>query len=365
MNGNGSNGTTGLFYAARPIISVDGQVESQLGDILLVDLLVEETTLGLFRCEARFTNWEPGAPTSFRFFDAQVLDFGKEFAVEMGRPNEVRKLFSGRIMGLEAQYPAGRAPELVVLAEDRFQDLRMTRRTRTFNDVSDADIVQQIASAQGLPAEVDVDGPQHKVITQLNQSDLAFLRERAAAVDAELWFEDNTLHFQARARRDAGTLHLSYGANLREFTVLADLAHQRTSVRVSGWDVENKEAIDEEANESTISGELAGLRSGSQLLEQALASRDERIVTATPLTRDEAAALAKAEYRRRARRFVSGSGVADGEADIRVGSQLEMSGLGPYFDGIYYVCRARHMFDLLDGHRTLFEVERPGMGNPA
>jgi hypothetical protein len=365
MNGNGSNGTAGLFYPARPIINVDGQVERDLGEILLVDLLVEETTLGLFRCEARFTNWEPGASSSFRFFNAQVFDFGKDFAVEMGRPNEVRTIFDGRIMGLEAQFPAGRAPELVVLAEDRFQDLRMTRRTRTFDDASDSDIVQQIASDQGLQADVDVDGPQHKVMTQLNQSDLAFLRERAAAVDAELWIEGSTLHFQARSRRDAGTVHLSYGGNLREFTVLADLAHQRSKVKVSGWDVENKEAIDEEAGEDSISGELEGLRSGSEMLEQALATRDERIILSTPISQDEATALAKAEYRRRARRFVTGSGVADGEAAIRVGGRVEMSGLGSYFDGVYYVRQARHVFDLLDGHRTLFEVERPGMGSPA
>jgi len=365
MNGNGSNNNTGLFYAARPIISVDGRVESQLGEILLVDLLVEETTMGLFRCETRFTNWDPGTATSFRFFDAQVLDFGKEFSVEMGRPNEVRKIFAGRIMGLEAQYPAGRAPELVVLAEDRFQDLRMTRRTRTFNESSDADVVRQIASDQGLEADVDVDGPTYRVLTQLNQSDLAFLRERAAAVDAELWIEERTLHFQARSRRDAGTTELTYGGNLREFYALADLAHQRTSVRISGWDVENKQAIDEEASENTIRGELNGLRSGSALLEQALAVRHERIVTATPITREEAVSITEAEYRRRSRRFVTGTGVADGEADIRVGSRVELSGLGPYFDGTYYVCKARHMFDLADGHRTLFEVERPGMGDPA
>lgn len=365
MNGNGNNGTTGLLYAARPIISVDGELEQDLGDIFLVDLMVEETTLGLFRCEARFTNWDPGAPHLFRFFDGEILDFGKEFAVEMGRPRELRQIFAGRIMGLEAQYPDGRAPELVVLAEDRFQDLRMTRRTRTFNDVSNTDAVRQIASGQGLTAEVDADGPQHRVLTQLNQSDLAFLRERAAAVDAEVWIEDDTLHFQARDRRDAGTISLDYGGNLRSFNVLADLAHQRTAVRVSGWDVGNKEAIDEEAGESALSGELDGLRSGSSLLEQALAPRYERVATAMPLSTEEASALAKADYRRRARGFVTGTGVADGEAAVRVGSRVELSGLGTYFDGEYYVRRARHVFDLTDGHRTVFEVDRPGIGNSA
>ena len=36
-------------------------------------------------------------------------------------------MFAGRITGLEAHYPSPDLPERTVLAEDRFQDLRMDR----------------------------------------------------------------------------------------------------------------------------------------------------------------------------------------------------------------------------------------------
>ena len=76
-----------------------------------------------------------------------------------------------------------------MLAEDRFQDLRMVRRSRTFEDVSDRDVIEQIAGEHGLTTDVDLDGPTYRVLAQVNQSDLAFLRERARAVDAELWLD--------------------------------------------------------------------------------------------------------------------------------------------------------------------------------
>ena len=60
----------------------------------------------------------------------------------------------------------------------------MARRTRSFEDVTDADVMQQVASDNGLQAEIDAPGPSHRSLAQLNQSDLAFLRERARAVDA-------------------------------------------------------------------------------------------------------------------------------------------------------------------------------------
>jgi phage protein D len=357
------NGTHMGFYAARPTLRVDGRLYPGLGDALLQSLMVEETTLGLFRCEATFANWGPkDSEVGFLFFDRQILDFGKTLAVEFGPPGDTSPVFAGRVTGLEAHYPLARPPEFLVLAEDRFQDLRMERRTRSFENVTDADVIRQIAAQHGLTAQVDVDGPTYRVLAQMNQSDLAFLRERIAAIDAELWVDNKTLYAQARSRRSAGTVSFTYGQNLLEFSVLADLAHQRTSVRVSGWDVTDKRAIDVEVGASAISPELNGGRSGSTILAQALAPRHERIVSAVPLSRQEAQKMAEACYRERARRFVRGTGVVDGNVRIRVGTRVELHGLGPLFDGTYYTTLARHTFDLRDGYRTTFDVERPAIG---
>jgi len=351
------------YYASRPTLRVDGQVHASLGQELLQSLMVEETTQGLFRCEANFGNWGlQGNEVGFLFFDRRILDLGKPFSVEFGPPDGSHPVFAGRITAIEAHYPPARQPELLVLAEDRFQDLRMERRTRSWENKTDADVIREIASQHGLTAQVDVDGPTYRSLAQLNQSDLAFLRERTAAIDADLWVDDRTLYAQARSRRSSGRVSLSYGRSLFEFSVLADLAHQRTTVHVCGWDVTAKEAIDEQAGESAIQAELHSRRSGSSVLGQALAARHERIVLAAPSTRDEAHRMAEARYRDRARRFVRGAGVAEGNSRLRVGTTVELSGLGAFFDGDYFVTLARHTFDLRDGYRTTFEAERPGLG---
>jgi len=351
------------YTSARPRLKVDGQARAALADEMLLSLVVEETTAGLFRCEARFVNWGPQpSHVGFLMFDRTLLDFGKDFEVEMGSGDAARRVFAGRITGLEALYPAQRAPELTVLAEDRLQDLRMTRRTRSFEDASDADVVRSIASAHGLTPQVDLDGPTYPVLVQLNQSDLAFLRERLAAIDAELWVDGRTLHAVQRARRSAGRLTLAYGVDLLEFSVLADLAHQRSAVRVSGWDPEGKQAIDESAEEAAIAGELAGGDSGPALLGRALAARREPVAGAWPLSAREATVQADARFRARARRFVTGRGSSNGSAQMQVGSTVELLGLGPLFEGDYTVTRVAHRFDQRDGWRSHFDVARPGLG---
>ena len=359
----GDIGTTSGFYSARPSIRLDGQAEPRLSDGLL-SLLIEETTAGLYRCEASFGNWgNHGGGVGFLYFDRAVLDFGKPFAVKAGDGEAAATLFEGRILGIEARFPQGRSPEIAVLAEDRFQDLRMNRRTRTFEDVSDRDVFEQIASEHSLQAEVDVDGPTHRVLAQVNQSDLAFLRSRARVIDAEVWVEASTLHAQARGRRDAGRLTLTYRQGLYEFSALADLAEQRTSLTVSGWDVETKEGIAHEAAEPAIRSELNGFQSGAAVLEAAFGPRTERIVHLTPVNDDEARVAAEAQFRTMARRFVTGRGLAEGDGRLRVGASVELLGVGALFEGRYTVTEVRHTFDGAEGFRTTFAVERPGI-NP-
>ncbi len=355
--------TNSSYFAARPILRIDGEIQQLLAERQLQSLLVEENTLGLFRCEANFINWGPkNGKVDFLYFDQQVLDFGKVFSVEFGPPGANAPVFAGRITGIEAHYPMNRPPEIQILAEDRLQDLRMERRTRSFENVTDEDVIRQIASQHGLKAQIDLDGPTYRTLVQSNQSDLAFLRERLVAIDAELWIDDRTLYAQGRSRRNADTITLNHGKELLEFTVLADLAHQCTSVRVSGWNVGDKQAVDKEAGESTIFAELNGGQSGSAVLARALAQRHERVAVSTPISQQEAQKMAEARYRAKARGFVRGLGVADGNARVRVGSTVVLKGLGLFFDGPYYVALARHTFTMEDGYRTTFEVERPGIG---
>lgn len=350
-----------LLYAARPAIKVAGRDHPELG-AAVTSLCVHESAEGLYTLEVTLGNWGTHqGRIGFLYFDRALFDFGVEIEVEMGAGDAQGTLFQGRITALEGRYPVERPPEILLLAEDRLQDLRMTRRTRTLESTTTSDVANRIAGDHGLQARVDVDGVTYATVAQLNQSDLAFLRDLARTVDAEVWVEGTDLHVQARSRRQAGEVTLIYGQTLREFAVSADLAHQRTGVRVSGWDVSAKSAIDEQVGAPAIQGELDGGTSGIDTLQQAFGRREERIVHQVPMTTAEATACAQARMRHLARRFVTGRGVAEGDARLRVGARVRLSELGPLFNGAYYVSEVRHTFDYRTGYRTQFAVERPAL----
>lgn len=351
------------FYSVRPTLWVDGREETALAEGLQ-SVSVHESNDGLYRCEATIGNWGPGDDgcVGFLYFDRSVLDFGKELVVEMGDAESPEQVFQGRIMALEGRFPQQSPPEILVLAEDRLQDLRMVRKTRSFENLRVADLVNRVAGEHGLRTDVSLGGPTFRLLTQVNQSDLAFLRDCLRRVDAELWIEGDTLYARARARRATEELSFTYGERLRDFAVTADLAQQRTAVVVSGWDVDAKRGIEERADEACLGSERGADLSGQRLLKGIFGERMERIVHEIPLNNDEARALAESTYRRLARRCLSGQAMCEGEACLRVGMHVCLEDLGPLFSGRYYVTEVTHTFDQANGYRTFFRVERPGLG---
>lgn len=343
---------------SRPTVYVGGAEKPDLAAGLL-KLLIAEQTSGLYRCEAKFSNWgQKDGKTDFLYFDRKLLDFGKQFQIKLGSDT----LFDGRVMALEAEFPEAGPPTLTLLAEDRFQDLRMTRRTRTFEDVTDSDVLNQIANDHGLSPSISLTGPKYKVLAQINQSDLAFMRERARSIDAELWMDAKTLNAKSHASRGGTPKELKHGSELRSFSVLADLAMQRTLVAVNGWDVAGKQAMQHEATDSAITGELGSDESGVSILQAQFGERKEALAHAVPLNSQEAQSVAESFFKASARRFVVGRGVAETDASLRAGNYVKLQKIGPLFEGKYYLTEVRHLFDLAKGLRTEFTGERPGIG---
>jgi len=354
--------TETLYGSEAPVFKVDGELTGRLARDLNY-LAVDETTAGLKALRARFGNWgsrEGQTDESFLYLDGATLDFGKRIEVSLGPESDPRIVFDGVISAIEVGLDEGAEPEVVVHAEDTLMDLRMTRRSRTYEQKSDADIASAIASEHGLSPDVDAPGPTYDVVQQWNQSDLAFLRDRARLIQAEVWVEDGRLCFKSRGRRTGTELTLVQGSDLLSVQIRADLAHQRTKVRVSGYDARARDVIDEEAGSDAIAAEVTGGRTGVTVLERSLGDRVSYRVREAPLTSEEAREWARAEMLRRARSFVRVSAVARGQADMIVGSLLSLERVGaPFEGGGYYVTRVCHTYrPQAPGFRTLFDAER-------
>lgn len=354
--------TTPLLVSARPVIKVDGRRVDKL-EADLIRLEARADAAGVASLEAVFLNWgsrEQGNPVDYVHFDTAEIDFGKRLVIAFTVGGQEETVFDGLITGLGAAYPELRPPELTLLAEDDLAALRYHRRTRLSENQSDGDIASRILSDASLQTDAIRSGASHVQLLQVNEDELSALRSRSG--DALIRLADGRVGVLEAASLSATPIRLTRENELIRFTVLADLAHQRGEVRVHGYDVAAKEAIHESAGVDAIRPEAGPGRLGPEVVGRVFPDASDDLHLEAPATSAEARTLAEAALRRRARRFVRGTGVTRGTPQLKVGAKVDLVDLGPWFAGPYLVTAVTHRFDQQEGYRTEFEAQRPNLG---
>jgi uncharacterized protein len=353
--------TTSAVYSAIPTVQVDGQLNDKVTAQLLGMKMCEREG-GMSSLELRFSNFGSfsGGLADQVFEDGTILKLGAALTVYAGLVTSPTEIFRGKITALEAFFPSNGPPELVALAEDALQGARMKRRTKTWDNTSLSDIVQQIASGLSLTPVTSGLNATIGAEQQLNESDLHFLRRLLARYDADLQVVGTELHATPRSQAQRNAIQLDMNSQLHEVRIVADLAHQVTQVTATGWDYNQGQTISS-ISQTTSLGPGSG-QTGASWLQQALSSRSEQLAQYATLTQSDAQALVDAEFAQRSRQFVVARGVAEGNPALRVGSYLTLTGLGPRFSNTYYTTATVHRFDTEKGYATEFTAECAYLG---
>ncbi len=351
------------LYSAKPTVRINGAEDTRTA-ALITNMVVNEQEGGLSSLELRVTNSASLDTGSAEYaFDATTdsdIALGAEIIIGSGDESSPMEIFRGTITGLEGVFDQDAPPELIILAEDALQKLRLKRRTKTYEDQSLADIARAIAGDHGLTPVISGLTENFGTQVQINETDLSFLRRLLARVDADLQVVGNDLQISPRNDVQRGTLDLALGVDLKSARVLADLAHQITQATVKGWDVSAGSTLDGDGPENAL-GPGTGDK-GSQLLDETLGARKHHTCHHFTYNQDEVDALAATVRNRRARRFLRAQGSATGNPRLRVGTHVNLSGLSAWFSNTYYVVSARHLYDLTNGYRTDFEAQCAYLG---
>jgi phage protein D len=359
-----ADGSATTLHSSRPTLRIDGQ-EYPLVSANINLMLMRERAGGLSSLEVQVTDWlsPPGGPAGYGATSGSPLKLGAKIKVYSGPDSNPQEIFDGMVTAIEGEVGPDAPPSFTVLAEDGLWKARRSRKSATFESMSPADVVKKVAQANGLTPQVG-DGLDQPVRTwtQMNESDLAFLRRVLEGIDADLQVVDQNLQVVPFARDKRTSVDLKYGDTLIRARVTADLAEQATEVRVGSFDPASGQAVVGTASDGEY-GPGQG-RKGQELLQQALGTVREHVGARQPMAQGEADKLAKAIFGRRARKFLHVDATAQGDANIRVGSWVNLSGINPFFANQFVVTEAVHRFDQASGYVTEFQAEGAFLGEP-
>jgi phage protein D len=277
------------------------------------------------------------------------LKVGGSVEIKIGQ--DKTSIYKGEIVGLEPTYRGGEKSRILIRAMNKFHLLLRYRKSRTFTDKNDKQILTQVVQDAGLT----LDWKHEKSITykhvyQHNLSDMEFVRMRAARMGCHLWCVDTKLHCkQPDLSNDSGiTLKISDAVGgeeqLRGFTPRISSAPIVKKVTVKGWNPETKELITGQASatSSPLGSSNASSASGSHGSEESF-TVDHPIWSA-----EEANALAKAKLTDASLKYMTGEGDVVGNPAFDLATVVKLvvntQDAGDTFNGKYYIMGITHRY---------------------
>jgi len=291
--------------------------------------------------------------------------------VEIKVGKDKTTIYKGEIVGLEPAYGRGKT-RMLVRAMNKMHKMIRAKKSRTFADKTDQQILSEVVGSSGLTLNWDHEKSiTYKHVYQHNQSDLEFLRTRAARMGCHIWCEDTTVNcIQAsKAITQESGVELNAkdgvgeGEQLRHFTPRVSSAPIAKKISVKGWNPETKELIvgTASAGSSPLGSSNASTSSGDH-------GGDETFTVDQPIwSKEEADALAKAKLTDQSLNYMTGEVEAVGDPKYQLGKTIKLTinteDASDTFNGKYYVMGITHRLNIggkgkLGGFVTTLRVAR-------
>ena len=357
----------GSFYAPAFIVSVGGQALTQKLAIgvsgVEVDLALGAAGRFSFTVVNTYSLEEHAFVSGFGQRVLDVLTFGARIEVAAGYGDHSRLpvLISGVITEITTSFSEGGTPELTVAGYDHLFPLTLGKRSQSWTQAKDSDVVSQLAREHNLGSDIETTTEQHAQIEQNQESDFEFVKKLATRNHFE-FYVDPTKKLRFGRPRDTqdGIVTLRWGESLLSFKPEANLAAQVSQVEVYGWDPQRKKAIVGKAVAGEESGHDPRRQSGGERVRAAIGRGPVLQVRQPVFTEAEAKRRAQAILNDHAKNFLTGEAECIGLPEVLPDRNITLDNLGEPFSKTYYIQQTVHKVDS-GGYRTRVKVKETSL----
>lgn len=281
-----------------------------------------------------------------------AADHAQSVEIKFGAPGGSKTtVFKGEVVGIEPTYNAGGESRIVIRAFNKMHRLSRGKKSKTWQKQSDQDVVSSIASQAGLTAQCGSDPKiKHDHLYQHGQTNLEFIRVRAARLGFRVWCEDTKLFFdKPKTDQDSGIeLKLEQGSDdepfIKKFSGRMSSANVLKKVTVRGWDPKKKEEIvGEESAPASKLGSKKGSDAAGEFGDGATFTVDHPIYSV-----DEAKAIAKSKLAEANFSYLTAEVVCRGSTRLKLGLVVKVTvnddTADDRFNGKYLIAGCTHKY---------------------
>lgn len=296
--------------------------------------------------------------SDFKWSNQEKFKMGQDLKIYFGdadlRSDE--PVFAGEVTAMEVDIGLSGAVLMRIRGYDRAHLLHRGRINKTFLQMKDSDIAQQIAGDLSLTPDVQQTPGVHKYVHQHNQTNWEFLQSRAARYGYELVVHDKTLSFK-KPPTNPPSVDSAWHEHLLSFRATMTTGDQVNEVEVRGWDpVNKKEVVGVATSPEHLPVLDEGQNNGGEVAQTAHHRQTKVVVVDQPVyDQEQAQQLAQTILNERAGSFITAQGVAEGDPHMKLGGEVNLKNVGKQFTGKYRITQISHRYEP-EGYKIEFEV---------
>ena len=336
--------------AGKPL---PGAAVADLETIMVLDDL---NAPSMFTLE--LNNWDGADKPPTWSEDESTFFPGQKVSISLGYVGELTavSIIEGEITSIEPIFRPTPST-MIVRGYDLRHRLMRGRKTQTFTNMKDSDIAVKILGDVGLANQVAATSVVHPYVLQHNQTDFAFLQDRARRIGFELAVEGKKILFRPLPINKKESMTLALGQDIIELTPRLTTMSQVSEVKVQGWDIKKKEVI---VGKAKVGKETAvlGANGGPKATNGAFGKTAVTYIDSPVFTQAEADQMAIGRFNEMALNYISGEGICYGRADLKAGTVVAIEGVGRKFSGLYYITSVRHIWNKERGYQIRFSYRR-------
>jgi len=266
---------------------------------------------------------------------------GAEISISAGYGETLDVIFKGVVVKHGIRIGRNNRSHLVVECRDKAVAMTLGRKNANYVDSKDSDIISKVlGNYGGLSSEVEATTYQWKEIVQYYSTDWDFVVSRAEANGQLVIVDDGTVSVKAPDTSTDAVLAVTYGIDVMELDADVDARSQLSAVKAVSWDPKTQAVVSGKDAAPLTLNEQGNLTSAT--LAQVLGLDSFRLQTVAPLEKPVLDTWSDAQQLKAGLARIQGRMTFQGNSKAKVGTTVELGGVGERFNGKVFVTVVEH-----------------------
>lgn len=286
---------------------------------------------------------------TFKESDANIFKPGAAVKLELGRREEKKTVFTGKVVSLGLDIVPQRGAQMTVECREDLFAATLVRKNKVFEKMKDSEIIAQVL---GEYASVEVDETifKHEALVQYYSSDWDFALSRADANGLFVQSKEGQFVVKKPKVDAKAVLTVTYGVDLIGFSGEISATEQVPSVEAVSWDPAGQKVV-------KVTSATPSLNIQGNIDYTELAGNDKLLLqTDVPLEGEALQAWTDSVALKTGLARFRGEITFHGNAAVVPGCIIELAGLGARFNGNAFIGSVEHIV------RNHIWTTRAGMG---